>query len=681
MKINSPKRECRVSFKSFPTTSRFFTTILVLALFVTSCNKDEDVVDPSVCFEYSTGDLYAEMGVSFTAACSQKTFQTYTWDFGDGDIGSGLEVTHTYDAAGKYKVVLTAMDGLVVKATEKTINVLPSPFIKHCADVTGAETWEEGMHMVTCDIDVNGTLTIKPGALIYMASEKSITVNGKLLAQGTAAKPIKFLPGNNGTTPGQWGHIMFTSTASNESILDYCEIKFGGKAWSYWYPGFEYYSSYGTVHVKDCEISINNSSIEGGAAYGIVLTENAKFKSFANNKITASTKNPIRIYGTALHTIGKTSTYPSEKEIVVVGSEYLNPGADVTWYKQTVPYLLDGSVGLYGGFTVTIEAGTTIELDSKNFFNVGYISSGTGTLKAIGTASQPIIFTSARATKARGDWAGVLIGSNSVLQYCVIEYAGSDYTISGYNRAVAVSGTATVDNCTIQESSETGLAIGGTTATIRNNTIKNCTAAGIAVDIQGQHVVEDSNTITGTDGFHVSGGSGMNTNITLKKRPYPYVLTGLSIYAGATLTLDPGVEIQMRSGASISMGWDNISNSYSGNIKANGTSADPIKFSLYAKDKSAGLKNWGALFFAETSTTSVLNNCILTDGGYPLDGNQNTFTDTGIINCYKTVGFPTITNCTISNSSTYGIALKSGATITSSNITFSNNTSGNILTN
>jgi hypothetical protein len=186
--------------------------------------------------------------------------------------------------------------------------------------------------------------------------------------------------------------------------------------------------------------------------------------------------------------------------------------------------------------------------------------------------------------------------------------------------------------------------------------------------------------MTNTDGFHMNSGSGLSSNVTLKKRAFPYVISGLSLW-NATLTIEPGVEIQMRSGGSISMGWNNISNSYSGNIKANGTADQPIKIGLYKKDKDQGKKNWGAIFFAETSTTSVLNYCLLSDGGYPLDGNGNTFTDTGILNCYKTAGFPTVTNCSISNSVTYGIALKSGATITSSNNTIFNNVSGNTFSN
>jgi nucleoid-associated protein YgaU len=35
---------------------------------------------------------------------------SYAWDFGDGTTGSGVDVTHSYKAAGTYKVTLTVTD-------------------------------------------------------------------------------------------------------------------------------------------------------------------------------------------------------------------------------------------------------------------------------------------------------------------------------------------------------------------------------------------------------------------------------------------------------------------------------------------------------------------------------------------------------------------------------------------
>ena len=50
-----------------------------------------------------------------------------TWDFGDGQTGSGLSVTHTYTALGSYTVVYTANFGGCNSVITKTINVTDKP--------------------------------------------------------------------------------------------------------------------------------------------------------------------------------------------------------------------------------------------------------------------------------------------------------------------------------------------------------------------------------------------------------------------------------------------------------------------------------------------------------------------------------------------------------------------------
>lgn len=59
-----------------------------------------------------------------------KENMTYKWNFGDGGTGSGIEVTHVYNTAGKYLVTLTVDDGSEFNNTNITskeirINTLP----------------------------------------------------------------------------------------------------------------------------------------------------------------------------------------------------------------------------------------------------------------------------------------------------------------------------------------------------------------------------------------------------------------------------------------------------------------------------------------------------------------------------------------------------------------------------
>jgi PKD repeat protein len=48
----------------------------------------------------------------------------FTWNFGDGNIGSGLTTTHSYVQDGEYTVRLTVSDGSLETTTKKTLNVI-----------------------------------------------------------------------------------------------------------------------------------------------------------------------------------------------------------------------------------------------------------------------------------------------------------------------------------------------------------------------------------------------------------------------------------------------------------------------------------------------------------------------------------------------------------------------------
>ena len=65
----------------------------------------------------------------------------------------------------------------------------------------------------------------------------------------------------------------------------------------------------------------------------------------------------------------------------------------------------------------------------KNTKPINGLSAARGALVAIGTADQPIVFTSDRgAASAAGDWLGLgfssLVDAQSVLQHVRVEFAG-----------------------------------------------------------------------------------------------------------------------------------------------------------------------------------------------------------------------------------------------------------------
>jgi len=98
---------------------------------------------------------------------------------------------------------------------------------------------------------------------------------------------------------------------------------------------------------------------------------------------------------------------------------------NVDWTANNV-YLLNGFVYVRSGAVLNIQAGTIIRGDKTNKGTI-IVEQG-GKINAIGTASNPIVFTSNQAvgSRNRGDWGGII-----VLGYSSINQAGGVSVIEG----------------------------------------------------------------------------------------------------------------------------------------------------------------------------------------------------------------------------------------------------------
>ncbi len=98
------------------------------------------------------------------------------------------------------------------------------------------------------------------------------------------------------------------------------------------------------------------------------------------------------------------ATYPSADVTVAT-----NITSNTTWTNNHT-YLLHGQIYVTNGATLTIQAGTKI-LGDKSSTGAGLFITKGAKLIAIGTASQPIVFTSnqAKGSRSIGDWGGVIL--------------------------------------------------------------------------------------------------------------------------------------------------------------------------------------------------------------------------------------------------------------------------------
>ncbi len=103
---------------------------------------------------FAAGGLWS---VDFDATGSSDDFgiSTYEWDFGDGNTGSGAQITHAYDATGTFEVSLTVTDhaGQSVTTTQNVIVSLGAPPVADAGGpyVLGEESAKFGDWVVEFD--------------------------------------------------------------------------------------------------------------------------------------------------------------------------------------------------------------------------------------------------------------------------------------------------------------------------------------------------------------------------------------------------------------------------------------------------------------------------------------------------------------------------------------------------
>ena len=336
---------------------------------------------------------------------------------------------------------------------------------------------------------------------------------------------------------------------------------------------------------------------------------------------------------------------------------------DLHWTVSGSPYVIVGPTTLQSGATLTIDPGVTVK------FNYGYSFYVEGTLTAIGTASNPIIFTSNLGSPYAGSWNALYFkpgsGSNaSQLSYAQLSYGGRYWGAIIY----VEDSSPSLDHVTVGNSSKYGIQVTGASAspTITNSTIQSSSAAGVRVDDGSQATVSDSQLINnsgyaiaawpntrllGLSGLTVSGNGGgakdgiwqgggtVTSNVTWLPGITWFLEGNLTVGTSAdpspTLTIAPGVVIKVDSGLGI---WVN------GTVSAVGTGTQPIVLTSKQANPTPGY--WKCIQFNSTSSASQLSYATVSYAG------QINGTDAAV---YVSGAAPTLDHATISNSASFGI--------------------------
>jgi hypothetical protein len=222
--------------------------------------------------------------------------------------------------------------------------------------------------------------------------------------------------------------------------MTYCEVAYAGK------------SNEQAINIDNTSLTFNNNNVHHSVETGIDCEGDGSFVAMNNNTINNVGKHALLISAKYFHTIG------------------------CTWKKQTVAVITNSEIDVDN--TLTIEAGSTFKFGADGSMWFGYYNNAM--LNAIGTATNPIVFTSWSSSPAAGAWKGIYFDSNtspnSMLDYCEVKYAGKGYNSDRAAIYFENVNGITLKNSKILDSSGWGIYRNNSTlsAGSTGNTFTNC---------------------------------------------------------------------------------------------------------------------------------------------------------------------------------------------------------------
>lgn len=319
---------------------------------------------------------------------------------------------------------------------------------KHEGILDADETWtaDASPHHVTTKLYVRATLTIEPCAVVQVGADVEISVEGSLVARGaisgSSIKPVTFEAEPGGAA---WGELGIESKGTADLFAAF--VRDGGSKGD---GALVARGVAGGTNSGDVTKNLHVDTVEvsGSRSYGVGLDGWAAFADGAKDlTITGggsdTAPSAIRLEAgvaaslpSPLHATGN-----KRDEILLQSSKTFM--RDDTLVARGLPYRAHGPLYVAPAadgapVTLTIEPGVTLGFDDNagSGMYIGSSEKRQGLLVAAGTADEPIVFTSAKDTKAAGDWMSLYFhatpSSGNRISHAKIEYAGGASGAKGY---------------------------------------------------------------------------------------------------------------------------------------------------------------------------------------------------------------------------------------------------------
>jgi len=328
----------------------------------------------------------------------------------------------------------------------------PAAVVEHRGEIVADQTWTAGsVHRVTSNLRVLATLTLEACARVlvepgYVVSVGSAGGAGKLVGRGTNEGSLRPVVVTSADPARPW--LGLEVDASGTAELAYTVLEGGG-------PGSA--SNVGMLRVFGASRSSDPAPprvtksvradwlvLEGARTAGVYLQRYAGFTDDSGAlAVRGAEAEAIRVELGAAGAMPRELVVARNARDAIVVEQSWSGTIPTTFVKRGVPYDVDGPLyvqGLGDGdvATWTVEPGVTVRFaegrGASGVF-VGASESRRGQVVALGTARDPIRFTSSKATPAAGDWMGFYFRayptSGTRFEHVTVEYAGANNSTVG----------------------------------------------------------------------------------------------------------------------------------------------------------------------------------------------------------------------------------------------------------
>ena len=500
-------------------------------------------------------------------------------------------------------------------------------------------------------VDAGTTFEIQAGTIVKFAGSTKIDVYGTMIANGNSTSNIIFtssfdnsvgevIENSRAPEPGDWAFIALNGDGeTNQGIgnLDYCKIYYGGKYGYSSQPNVIYNSSdsgYFTnsliqysyddgLQVSHTTITATNNSFLDCNDYGvrtssaIINLDNSIFNNNGNSGIYAN-NGTLEINNCQFNNNANYAAYLNNVEIKTYTN---NTGSgntinafgisgtinqDITLSESVTgfPYVLIGTTTLNANYTMTIPTGEIIKC-------MGGGLKIFGSLNAIGTSANNIVFTSLyddtyggdwnsdgdATTPSRGNWSWISMDGDGEtnqgignLDYCKIYYGGKYGYSSQPNVIYNSSDSGYFTNSLIQYSYDDGLQVSHTTITATNSSFLYNNQYGVYVDnstVVLENSIVNNNIESGI--YAINSELDINNCQFNDNGSYGVYLTGNTLADFGTNSRNPGINEFINNDSGNIQFYNATANTINAyHNKWNYFNANDIDSHIYDDDENAG---------------------------------------------------------------------------------------------